>query len=168
LIDLTVAIQVGVVLAAFLFLQRMSDVTEVNIVTQNLGEEEEDTGNGRSLANRDVPPGVEVFEIYGSLFFGAIERFKDSLRRIEKRPRVLIIRMRRVPTVDATGLQVLEDVLTRTQREDGTLLLTGVADQPLRAMEQSGFLTKLGRENVLENIDVALERARMLLKPASV
>lgn len=167
LIDLTVAIQVGVVLAAFLFLQRMSKVTEVSIITQNLGEEEEDLGNIRSIANREVPPGVEVFEIYGSLFFAAIERFKDCLRRIEKSPRVLIIRMRRVPTVDATGLQVLEDVLIRTQREGGTLLLTGVAEQPLRAMEQSGFLTMLGPENVMENIDLALERARTLLKPAS-
>jgi sulfate permease, SulP family len=163
LIDLTVAIQVGVVLAAFLFLQRQSDVTEVNVITQNLREEEEATDNPRSIAKRKVPPGVEVFEIYGSLFFGAIERFKDSLQRFEKHPRVLILRMRLVPSIDATGLQVLEDVLARTRRESGTLLLTGVAEQPLRAMEQSGLLDKLGRENVLENIDVALERANKLL-----
>lgn len=167
LIDLTVAIQVGVVLAAFLFLKRMSEVAEVSMVTQNLREEEEDPGNLRSIAKRDVPQGVEVFEIYGSLFFGAIERFKDSLGRIEKSPRVLILRMRLVPTIDATGLQVLEDVLTRTQREGGTLLLTGVAEQPKQAMEQSGFLEQLGRENVMENIDAALERARSLLKTVS-
>lgn len=167
LIDLTVAIQVGVVLAAFLFLQRMSNVTEVSMITQNLRDDEEDPNNARSIATRDVPLGVEVFEIYGSLFFGAIERFKDSLSRIEKSPRVLILRMRLVPTVDATGLQVLEDVLMRTQREGGTLLLTGVAEQPLRAMEQSGLLAKIGRENVMENIDTALVRARLLLKRVS-
>jgi SulP family sulfate permease len=163
LIDLTVAIQVGVVLAAFLFLQRQSDVTEVNVITQNLREEEDDPDNPRSIAKRQVPPGVEVFEIYGSLFFGAIERFKDSLQRFEKHPRVLILRMRLVPSIDATGLQVLEDVHARTRREGGTLLLTGVAEQPLRALEQSGLLEKLGRENVMENIDAALARANTLL-----
>lgn len=167
LIDLTVAIQVGVVLAAFLFMQRMSNVTEVSMITQNLRDDEEEVDSSRSISKRQVPPGVEVFEIYGSLFFGAIERFKDSMRRVETPPRVLILRMRLVPSIDATGLQVMEDVLTRTQNEGGTLLLSGVAEQPLRAMEQSGFLNKLGRENVMTDIDAALERARSLLKTAS-
>jgi SulP family sulfate permease len=164
LIDLTVAIQVGVVLAAFLFMQRMSEVAQVNSVTGSLQEEEEDDPNNlRAISIRNIPHSVEVFEIYGSLFFGAIERFKDAMRRVEKKPKVLIIRMRMVPAIDATGLQVLEDVLERTRREGGTLLLTGVAEQPLRAMEQSGLLDALGRENVMPNIDAALERARELL-----
>jgi len=164
LIDLTVAIQVGVVLAAFLFMQRMSEVSQVNSLTGSLGEEEEDPNNPRAISTRVVPAGVEVFEIYGSLFFGAIERFKDAMRRVEKRPKVLIIRMRMVPAIDATGLQVLEDVMERTRREGGTLLLTGVADQPIKAMQQSGLLDRLGRENVMPNIDAALERARELLR----
>jgi SulP family sulfate permease len=163
LIDLTVAIQVGVVLAAFLFMQRMSEVAQVNSITNSLEEEEEAPDNPRAISKRVVPPGVEVFEIFGSLFFGAIERFKDAMRRVEKAPKVLIIRMRMVPAIDATGLQVLEDVLERTRREGGTLMLTGVAEQPLRAMEQSGFLEKLGRENLMENIDAALARAREIL-----
>ncbi|HZS03844.1 MAG TPA: sulfate permease [Blastocatellia bacterium] len=164
LIDLTVAIQVGVVLAAFMFLQRMSDVTQVNILTESLKEQaEEDPDNPRSIAKRKVPPGVEVFEVYGSLFFGAIERFKDSMRRVEKNPRVLIIRMRQVPAIDATGLQVLEDLLARTRREGGTLMLTGVAEQPLDAMRRSGFLDRIGRENIMDNIDTALARSRELL-----
>ncbi|HWQ32666.1 MAG TPA: sulfate permease [Blastocatellia bacterium] len=164
LIDLTVAIQVGVVLAAFLFLQRMSDVTEVSLLTQNLKEEsEDDPDNPRAISKRVVPPGVEVFEVYGSLFFGAIERFKDSLRRIEKNPKVLIIRMRMVPAIDATGLQVLEDLLERTKREGGTLMLTGVAEQPVEAMRRSGLLDGIGRENIMDDIDAALARARMLL-----
>jgi SulP family sulfate permease len=166
LIDLTVAIQVGVVLAAFLFMQRMSEVAQVNSLTGSL-EEEEDLDNPRAISKRVVPPGVEVFEIFGSLFFGAIERFKDAMRRVEKAPKVLIIRMRMVPAVDATGLQVLEDVLERTRREGGTLMLTGVAEQPLRAMEQSGFMKKLGSENVMENIDAALQRAREILASSS-
>jgi SulP family sulfate permease len=167
LIDLTVAIQVGVVLAAFLFMQRMSEVAQVNSITSSLEEEEEDPDNPRAISKRVVPHGVEVFEIFGSLFFGAIERFKDAMRRVEKAPKVLIIRMRMVPAVDATGLQVLEDVLERTRREGGVLMLTGVAEQPLRAMEQSGFLERLGRDNVMENIDTALARAREMLESLS-
>ena len=164
LIDLTVAIQVGVVLAAFLFMQRMSEVSQVSSLTGSLHEEEEDDlNNARSISKRTVPPGVEVFEVYGSLFFGAIERFKDAMRRVDKKPKVLIIRMRMVPAIDATGLQILEDVMERTAREGGKLLLTGVAEQPMKAMEQSGLLDNLGRENVLPNIDDALARARTIL-----
>lgn len=163
LIDLTVAIQVGVVLAAFLFLQRMSEVSQVSPLTGNLVDEEEDPNNPRTISKLDVPQGVEVFEVYGSLFFGAIERFKDAMRRVEKNPKVLILRMRMVPAIDATGLQVLEDVLERTQREGGRLMLTGVAAQPREAMERSGLIEKLGRENVLETTDEALKRAQEIL-----
>ncbi len=164
LIDLTVAIQVGVVLAAFLFMQRMSQVSQVSSLTDSLSEEEEeDANNSRAISKRNVPPGVEVFEVYGSLFFGAIERFKDAMRRVEKKPKVLIIRMRMVPAIDAAGLQVLEDVLERTRREGGTLLLTGAATQPKEAMEKSGLIEKLGRENLMDDIDAALARAQQLL-----
>lgn len=83
--------------------------------------------------------------------------------RREKAPKVLIIRMRMIPAIDATGLQALDDVLDRTRREGGTLMLKGVAKKPLRAMEQSGFLERIGRENVLENIDATLQQARELL-----
>jgi sulfate permease, SulP family len=164
LIDLTVAIQVGVALAAFLFMQRMSNVAQVNSITDDLREEEESPDDPRAISKRAAPPGVEVFEVFGSLFFGAIERFNDAMRRVEKPPKVLIIRMRMVPAIDATGLRALEDALERTRREGGTLMLTGVAEQPLRAIEQSGFLERIGRENVIENIDAALQRAREILK----
>lgn len=164
LIDLTVAIQVGVVLAAFLFLQRMSEVAQVSSIVGDLRQDDEENPNDpRAIAKREVPNGVEVFEIFGSLFFGAIERFKDAMRRVEKNPKVLIIRMRMVPAIDATGLQVLEDVFERTRREGGTLLFTGVAEQPLKAMEQSGLLERIGRENILPSIDAALARARKIL-----
>lgn len=166
LIDLTVAIQVGVVLAAFLFLQRMSEVAQVSSIVGDLRQDDDENPNDpRAIAKREVPHGVEVFEIFGSLFFGAIERFKDAMRRVEKNPKVLIIRMRMVPAIDATGLQVLEDVYERTRRESGTLLFTGVGEQPLKAMEQSGLLERIGRENILPNIDAALARAREIAQP---
>jgi SulP family sulfate permease len=162
LIDLTVAVQVGVVLAAFLFLQRMSSVTQVSLITEEVNET---YGSPRGLDRRVVPPGVEVFEVYGSLFFGAIERFKDALRDIERRPKVLIIRMRDVLSIDASGLETFEDLLHSSKREGVELLLSGVHSQTLLAMRRSGFLERLGEENVLENIDAALRRAISLVDP---
>jgi sulfate permease, SulP family len=160
LIDLTVAIQVGVLLAGFLFLQRMSNETQVSLVTENLRDREE--GEARDISKLDVPPGVEVFEVYGSLFFGAIERFRDALLRVEASPKVLILRMRNVMSIDATGLQTLEDLLESTRKKRGTLLLSAVAPQPLAAMRRSGFLGRLGEDNVAEDIFIALARARQL------
>jgi len=164
LIDLTVAIQVGVVLAAFLFLQRTASLTAVNQVTETLADGEE----GRyesvgSLAGRTVPPGVEVFEIFGSLFFGAVERFNEALRRVERRPQVLILRMRDVHAIDATGLQTLHDLVARTRRRGTTLVLSGVLSQPLEAIERSGLSGRIGRENIVADIDAALERAKFLV-----
>jgi SulP family sulfate permease len=161
LIDLTVAIQVGVLLAGFLFLQRMSNETQVSLVTDNLRDREE--GETRDISKLEVPPGVEVFEVYGSLFFGAIERFRDAMRRVEKSPKVLILRMRNVMTIDATGLQTLEDLLESTRKRRGTLLLSAVGAQPLAAMRRSGFLDRLGEENVAEDIFIALARAEQII-----
>lgn len=161
LIDLTVAIQVGVLLAAFLFLQRMSNETQISLVTDNLRDRED--VETRDISKLEVPPGVEIFEVYGSLFFGAIERFRDALRRVEKSPKVLILRMRNVMSIDATGLQTLEDLLESTRKSRGTLLLSAVGPQPLAAMRRSGFLDRLGEENVAEDIFMALARAQEVI-----
>lgn len=166
IIDLTVAIQVGVVLAAFLFLKRMSDVTQVTQITSALTDPDERADN--PIPRLHAPPGVEIFEIYGSLFFGAIERFKDAMQRVEKKPKVLIIRMRNVVAIDASGLQSLEDLLERTREEETALLFSGVSSQPLEAMHQTGYFQRVGAESFLENIDAALVRARTLLGPPPV
>lgn len=164
LIDLTVAVQVGVVLAAFLFLQRMASVTHVEVFSSEIeGDPEETIDTGRSVDRRVVPPGVQVFEVHGSLFFAAIDRFKDSLRSIKTKPRVLIIRMRDVPSIDASGLQSLDDLLKQTRREGATILLTGLHAQTLEAIERSGLLDRLGRENSHGSLDEALERAREII-----
>jgi SulP family sulfate permease len=166
LIDLTVAIQIGVALAAFLFLARLSDTTEVRVLRENLTEIDDELVARRAIGTRSVPAGVQVFELTGSLFFVAVERFQDAIRRVAERPRVLILRMRLVPTIDASGLRALEDLHERTSRHGGTLLLTGVGPGPLAAMERAGFLERIGRENVMPDIDAALARARALLGPA--
>lgn len=165
-IDLTVAVQVGVVLAAFLFLQRMASVTQVSVITEELEEAHAETyATQRSVDRRVVPAGVQVFEIHGSLFFAAIDRFKDTLRSIKERPRVLIIRMRDVLSIDASGLESLDELLRESRREGAVLMLTGVHSQTLEAMENSGFLERIGPENLLEDLDAALRRAHFVIDP---
>ncbi len=162
LVDLTVAIQVGVVLAALLFMRRMAEVTQMSYVTRSLLEEEEEE-DPNPLRTRFIPEGVEVFEVNGPFFFGAADKFKDALRQVEKPPRVLILRLRKVLSLDATGLMALEDLLDRTRREGTVLILSGVHAQPLVVMQRSGFLDRVGEENVFGNIDDALNRAYAVL-----
>jgi len=164
LVDLTVAIEVGMVLAAFLFMRRMAEVTNVSLVTRELADEDNDEDDDpNSVRRRDVPPGVEVFEISGPFFFGAAEQFKDTLGQVAKKPRVLIIRMRDVPAIDSTGLHALHE-LARSCKHDGTLLLLAdVHAQPMFALVRSDMLVELGEENLFGNLDVALDRAREYL-----
>ncbi|NJC87611.1 MAG: sulfate permease [Desulfuromonas sp.] len=164
LVDLTVAIQVGVVLAALLFMRRMADVTQVGYVTHMVNEdEEEDPNDPLSLSRRKVPKGVEIFEVAGPFFFGAADKFKNAISAVEDKPRILILRMRHVLSLDATAMQALESVYARTRREHTTLILSGVHAQPLIVLERSGLLDKIGEDNVHGNIDDALNRARALL-----
>jgi len=163
LVDLTVAIQVGVVLAALLFMQRMAETTQVGYLTGMLEEREEDVHDPLSLRLREVPEGVEVFEVNGPFFFGAADKFKNALVRVKGKPKALILRLRNVPTLDATALQALAGVEKKARREGTTLILSGVHTQPLFAMERAGFLNVVGEENVLGNIDDALDRARAIL-----
>ena len=149
-------------LAAFLFLKRMSDVTQITLVTEEL--QERDESETRDMSKLMVPKGVEVFEIYGSLFFGAIERFKDAMNLVEKKPKVLIIRMRNVMSIDASGLQVMEELLANTRKRNITLLLSAVSAQPHEAMRQSGFLNRLGEMNIAQDIFDALDRARTIVE----
>jgi SulP family sulfate permease len=110
-----------------------------------------------------VPKGVVVYELAGSLFFGAVDKFKDTMARISDKPKILILRMRSVSSIDAAGIQMIEDLLSRCKREGTQLLLSGVHAQPVVALTRAGVLKQLGEENALGNIDAALNRARELL-----
>ena len=162
LIDLTVAIQVGVLLATFLFMQRMSNATQVTQVTDTLFDQDET--EARDISNLVVPEGVEIFEIYGSLFFGAIERFKDAIRSVKQSPRVLILRMRHVQTIDASGLHTLNEFLEASHRRGVTLIVSAASPGVRTLMERTGFSESLGAENFCEDIFCALERARRLIE----
>ena len=169
LVDLTVAIEVGMVLAAFLFMRRMAEVTNVSIVTRELADGDNDEDDDpNSVRRREVPRGVEVFEINGPFFFGAAEQFKDTLGQIAKKPKVLIIRLRDVPAIDSTGLHALHE-LARSCKHDGTLLLLAdVHAQPMFALVRSDMLVELGEENLFGNLDDALDRARQYLELPAV
>jgi SulP family sulfate permease len=161
LIDLTVAIQIGVLLATFLFMQRMSDATQVTQVTETLIDQDE--SSTRDISKLEVPAGVEVFEIYGSLFFGAIERFKDAMRSVEKRPRVLILRMRQVHTIDASGLHSMNELLEDTARRNISLVISAVRPNVRQLMDQAGFTEALGAANFCDDVFIALDRAKELM-----
>jgi SulP family sulfate permease len=161
--DLTIAIQIGMVLAVFLFMRNMAMVTNVGIITKELKDDDDESFDANAIQNKKVPDGVEVFEINGPFFFGAVSKFRDALNIIENPPKVLIIRMRNVPAIDGTGIHTLEEVYRSTIKHGCQVVLSGVHTQPLIALEQSGFLKVIGEKNVLGNIDDSLDRAREIL-----
>jgi SulP family sulfate permease len=160
--DLTIAIQVGMILAVILFMRRMAMVTNVEVITRELADEEE-SYDPNSIDRREVPKNVEVFEVNGPFFFGAASTFKDAMHVIEEPPKVRIIRMRNVPAIDATGLHTLEEFYKDSKKQGTTIVLSGVHTQPLYAMTQAGLLDLFGEENVYGNIDDALDRAREII-----
>ena len=165
-VDLTVAIQVGVVLSAFLFMRRMAEVTQVGYITKMLNddEDEREKDDANSIKRIFVPKKIEVFEINGSFFFGAAERFRDALAQIETPPKVLILRMRKVIAMDATGLRALEDVHYKSLKNNVLLVLSGVHTQPLVVMQRSGLYDKIGEENIFGNINEAIEHGKKYIE----
>ena len=161
LVDLTVAIEVGLVLAAFLFMRRMAEVTNISVLTHEFRDpKDDDEGDPNAVRRRTVPEGVEVYEISGPFFFGAAARFKEELAAIAVRPKVLILRLRHVPVIDSTGLAALRDVVRRS-RADGTLVvLADVHAQAIVALERSGLWDEIGEDNITGNVDDALNRGR--------
>ena len=163
LVDLTVAVQVGVVLSSLLFIRRMAEIADVSMITRDLRGDGDADDAPRLATARDVPPGVEVFEVNGPFFFGMADTFWNALRNIERPVPVLIIRIRNVPAIDATGLHVLEQLYAQCRREGAQLIISGVLPQPLSVFTGSGFLHTVGAENFCPTLDEALSRANAVL-----
>lgn len=166
-VDLTEAIKFGVVLAALLFMRRMSEATQVGYITDSLIEQEadeEDIVDQNRISQKDIPQEVEVFEINGPFFFGAADKFKDTIRGLEKKPEILVLRMRHVPTIDATGLSALENVLNFSKHDGTRVILTGLRPGPFKKMKRAGLLKYIEDKNIQPTIDHALGRARQILK----
>ena len=158
-IDLTVAIEVGMVLSAFLFMRRMAEVTNVTMITRELRDgANAGDADAVSLA-RALPKGVVVYEINGPLFFGAAERFRNVLAEISENPRALVVRMRNVPAMDSTGIHALRELVRRSHRDRTTLILAEVSDQPRTVLMSSGLLDEVGPGNVFDSFDDAVAHA---------
>lgn len=158
--DLVVAIVVGMVLAAFLFMKRMADVTEVHGWVY-VDDEDTDPDN---IALKKVPDNTRVYEINGPMFFGASDKFSYMLD--DTGIDVLCIRMRNVPAIDATGVEMLDKITKRCKKYNISVIFSHVNEQPMQAMEKAGFVERIGRENFCDHIDSALIRAEELEKIA--
>ena len=166
LTDLTKGVGIGMVLASMLFMKRMTEVSNVGGIRDELDESEaglSELKDPNAIASRDLPAGVEVYEINGPFFFGVADRLKDTLRTLERPPKVFILRMRHVPAIDATGMHALEEFFEKCHRAGTRLILSGVHAQPMMAMTQYGLVDRVGVENMFENIDEALGRARKIM-----
>lgn len=168
--DLTIAVLVGIMLSSVLFMRRMVQVSTVRGINDSIAdgtdEEAPDPKDPGAVAQRSIPPGVEVYEINGPFFFGVANNLLDALDHLEKPPKVIILRMRHVPHIDATGLAALREFHRRCVKNGTTLLLGGVHVHPLFEMAKSGFDQEVGPGNMFENLDDALARARELVGAA--
>lgn len=163
LVDLTVAIEIGMVLTAFLFMKRMAQVANINIIT-NGNNDQDEKFDQQAISKYNVPDGVDVYEIEGPFFFGAASKFTESIKIIERAPKVLIIRMRHVPFIDATGLHTLENIHKECATQKIQLILSGVIPDVYSEIAHSKLLLKIKKDNILPNIDLALKRANEFLK----
>ena len=159
LVDLTVAVEVGMVMAAVLFIQRISENTHITAVDESTDYE----GAHESLAGKQVPNGVMIYRVFGAFFFGAADKLETALKRANQQPDILILRMRTVVVMDASGLNALEDLYEKFKRKGKHLILSAPHTQPLLVMDNGGFLDRIGRENVCAHLDAALARAREIL-----
>ena len=160
--DLVVAIEFGMVLAAFLFLKRMSDVAQIRqwVDKENL----DDPVLSEDSDLKQVPKNTVVYEVFGALFFGAANNFLNVIN--DETKNVLILRMRNVPAMDISGLDALEETLAICQKRGMTLLLSHVNPQPYRVLEKSGFIQTIGPDHICESTDQALEKAAALAQEA--
>lgn len=160
LVDLVVAIEIGMILSGFAFMKRMSD--SVSVERLEIGADE----NGDELFEEElaaIPKGVALYEIRGALFFGAAQQFQDTIRNIDQKPKILIIRLRSVPFIDATGIYRLKEIIRHFNQRNVVTLLSGVNESIKNDLEKADIYSVTAPENILSHIDLALERARVLL-----
>ncbi|MDR1671546.1 MAG: STAS domain-containing protein [Alistipes sp.] len=160
--DLTIAIEIGLLLAAVLFLKRISDTSTVSRFRREVAGAEYVEGSV-DTDKLELPDGVEVYEIEGPFFFGIAGKFDDVMASIGDKPKVRIIRMRKVPFVDSTGAHNLGNLVRRSKHEGIVVLLSGVVPDVRETLRKTGIEELVGAENVLSNIDKAMARAKELI-----
>jgi SulP family sulfate permease len=159
LVDLTFAVEVGVVLAAFLFLRRMVEVAAIKPGEKNIGREILYGHPEEAAPTPAHEKNIEVYEITGPFFFGVADTLQHVLRNIAKKPQAFVLRMRDVPAVDSTGIAALESFLGQCRRDKIRLILSEVRDQPRAALNKAGFIDEIGADNVSPSLEEALKEA---------
>ena len=163
--DLTIAIEVGLICACLLFMKRMAETTDVKAITDDeidLNKEFDFLSN--NLDHYTIPKGAEVYEINGPFFFGAGNKFEEVMAAFGDRPKVRVIRMRKVPFVDSTGIHNLTNLCEMSKKEDIQIVLSGVCEKVNAQLEHAGFYNLLGKENITDHISKALKRAEEIIK----
>ncbi len=158
--DLTIAIEVGLIIACLLFMKRMSETTDVKVIMDEIDPNDESDIKLENNEHLIIPNGVEVYEINGPYFFGAGNRFEEIMASFGDRPKVRIIRMRKVPFVDSTGIHNLTNLCIMSQKEGIQIVLSGVNPKVHAVLARSGFYELIGEENICSHINIALEKAK--------
>lgn len=162
--DLTIAIEVGLIIACLLFMRRMAETTDVKVIMNEIDPNDELDITKGNLEHLTIPDGVEVYEINGPYFFGAGNRFEEIMASFGNRPKVRVIRMRKVPFVDSTGIHNLTNLCVMSQKEGIQIVLSGVNPTVQQVLEKSGFNELIGNNNICSHINIALERAKDIIK----
>ncbi len=166
-VDLTVAIEIGMLLAVLLFMRRIIKFSDVTIFPK--GIDDNDTDETDSMDRFSIPGEVEIFEITGPLFFGAAHKFKDAIKLIERTPKVLIIRMPHVPIVDATGIKTLTEVYRESKRNGTRLILSEIeSEQVMQELKITRLLFAIGKANVKKTLEEAIQRSKIILEELNV
>ncbi len=156
--DLTVAIEVGLVIACVLFMRRVMETTEISVIKDEIDPNKESDVELHE-EHLLIPAGVEVYEINGPYFFGIATKFEEMMSKMGDRPKVRIVRMRKVPFIDSTGIHNLANLCEMSHKEGIEIVLSGVNEKVNKVLSKTGFYEMLGEENICPNINVALERA---------
>ena len=161
--DLTIGVGVGMMMAAVLFVKRMEELTHIKLVT---ADTETEAHAPHSIHGKDIPEGVVLYRIEGPFFFAAVDKLEATLRSSGGKPRAVILRMRNVPTMDASGLHAFEIAVRKLRRDGVRIFLTAVQATPMRVMERAGLVDTIGREKFCADLDEALVKVRRVLAPS--
>ena len=164
LFDLTIAIEVGLIIACLLFMKRMAETSDVKVIMDEIDLTDETDVRLENNEHLTIPTGVEVYEINGPYFFGAGNKFEEIMANFGDRPKVRIIRMRKVPFVDSTGIHNLTNLCMMSRKEGIQIVLSGVTPKVEQVLEHAGFYQIVGKENICSHINLALERAKEIIR----
>jgi len=163
MVDLVVALEIGMVLAAFLFMKKMASISHIREITDEINDVK-DIEDPEATGKYTIPKGIEVFEVNGPLFFGAAYKFRDALKLSDTKPKVLIVRMRHVPTIDATGLHHLKEIVKDLKHKNIKVIISGIQPEVYKELEKNRIVFLIGKKNIKNHIKLALDRSLEILE----